>query len=531
MYRILVCDKISDEGVKLLSMEQDFEVDVKTGLKEDELVSIVGDYDAMIVRSATKVTRRVIEAGKKLKVIGRAGTGVDNIDVEAATEKGIVVMNTPGANTIAAAEHAIAMLMSLARKIPQANASMKQGKWEKKKFMGVEVRNKVLGIIGIGRIGSYVAKMAQGLNMEVIAYDPYISEDAATSMGIRLVSLDELLETADFVSIHTPLTSETKYMIDKEKLLKMKKNAFLINCARGGIVKEEDLYEVLSSGHLAGAALDVFEEEPVSPDNPLLKLDNVICTPHIGASTKEAQEVVAIAIAQQIIDYFKRGIIKHAVNVPSIKPELIPKAEPYVKLVNKLGLMVSQIFDGRMEEVEVEYSGEVLEEGIYHALTAAALVGILKPILGNGVNMVNAQYIAKQRGIKVVEKRSGTTEGYVSLIRVTLKGESKQVSVSGTLIKRDAPRIVMVNQFPVEAEPSGYILYFTNYDRPGVIGRIGTILGEAGINIAGMRLGRFKPGEMAVALLNVDDPVPEDILKKIQELPNIIEVKMINLNG
>ena len=531
MYRILVCDKISDEGVKLLSMEQDFEVDVKTGLKEDELVSIVGDYDAMIVRSATKVTRRVIEAGKKLKVIGRAGTGVDNIDVEAATEKGIVVMNTPGANTIAAAEHAIAMLMSLARKIPQANASMKQGKWEKKKFMGVEVRNKVLGIIGIGRIGSYVAKMAQGLNMEVIAYDPYISEDAATSMGIRLVSLDELLETADFVSIHTPLTSETKYMIDKEKLLKMKKNAFLINCARGGIVKEEDLYEVLASGHLAGAALDVFEEEPISPDNPLLKLDNVICTPHIGASTKEAQEVVAIAIAQQIIDYFKRGIIKHAVNVPSIKPELIPKAEPYVKLVNKLGLMVSQIFEGRMEEVEVEYSGEVLEEGIYHALTAAALVGILKPILGNGVNMVNAQYIAKQRGIKVVEKRSGTTEGYVSLIRVTLKGEGKQVSVAGTLIKRDAPRIVMVNQFPVEAEPSGYILYFTNYDRPGVIGRIGTILGEAGINIAGMRLGRFKPGEMAVALLNVDDPVPEEILKKIQELPNIIEVKMINLNG
>ncbi len=530
MYRVLVCDKISDEGVKLLSLEQDFEVDVKTGLKEDELVSIIDNYDAMIVRSATKVTRRIIEAGSRLKVIGRAGTGVDNIDVEAATEKGIVVMNTPGANTVAAAEHAVAMLMALARKIPQANASMKQGKWEKKKFMGVEVRNKVLGIVGIGRIGSYVAKMAQGLNMEVIAYDPYISEEAATSLGVRLVSLDELLETADFVSVHTPLTSETKYLLNKERLLKMKKGAYLVNCARGGIVKEDDLYEVLVSGHLAGAALDVFEEEPVSPDNPLLKLDNVICTPHIGASTREAQEVVAVAIAQQIIDYFKRGIIKHAVNVPSIKPELIPKAEPYLNLATKLGLLVSQIYEGRMEEVEVEYSGEVLEEGIYQALTSAALVGILKPILGNGVNMVNAQYIAKHRGIRVVEKRSKSTEGYVSLIRIYLRGSGEEVSVAGTLIKKDAPRIVMINKFPVEAEPTGYILYFTNYDRPGVIGRIGTILGEAGINIAGMRLGRFKPGEKAVALLNVDDPVPDEVLKRIKELPNIIDVKMVCLD-
>lgn len=512
------------------ALEPDFEVDVKTGLREDEIIAIVDKYDALIVRSATKVTRRIIEAAARLKVIGRAGTGVDNIDVEAATERGIVVMNTPGANTIAAAEHAMAMLMSMARKIPQANASMKEGKWEKKKFMGVEIRNKVLGIIGIGRIGSYVAKMAQGLNMEVIAYDPYISEEAATSMGIRLVSLDELLETADFVSVHTPLTSETKYLLNKERLLKMKKGAYLVNCARGGIVKEDDLYEVLVSGHLAGAALDVFEKEPVDPDNPLLKLDNVICTPHIGASTREAQEVVAIAIAQQIIDFFKRGIIKHAVNVPSIKPELIPKAEPYINLATKLGLMVSQIYEGRMEEVEVEYSGEVLEEGIYRALTAAALTGILKPILGNGVNMVNALYIAKQRGIKVVEKRSDSTEGYVSLIRIILKGEGKSVSVAGTLIKKDAPRIVMVNQFPVEAEPTGYILYLTNYDRPGVIGRIGTILGNAGVNIAGMRLGRFKPGEMAVALINVDDPVPDEILEEIKKLPNIIDVKMVCLD-
>lgn len=530
MYRILVCDKISDEGIKLFNLEDDFEVDVKIGLKEDELVKIIPLYDAMIVRSATKVTRKIIEAAERLKVIGRAGTGVDNIDVEAATEKGIIVMNTPGANTVAAAEHAISMLMAIARKIPQADASMKQGKWEKKKFMGTEIRDKVLGIIGIGRIGSYVAKMAQGLNMEVIAYDPYISEDAARSLGVRLVSLDELLESSDFISIHTPLTPETKYMIDKEALMKMKPTAYLINCARGGIVKEDDLCEVLSAGRIAGAALDVFEEEPLPPGHPLTKLDNVVLTPHIGASTREAQEVVAIAIAQQIIDYFKRGIIKHAVNVPSIKPELLPKAEPYINLAMKLGLFVSQIYEGRMKEVAVEYAGEVLEEGIYPALTAAALVGILKPILGNGVNMVNALYIAKQREIRVVESRSASTEGYISLIRITLRGDQEEVSVSGTLIKKDAPRIVMVNRFPIEAEPSGYMLYFTNYDKPGVIGRIGTLLGEAGINIAGMRLGRFKPGEKAVALLNVDQPIPSEVLDRIRELPNIIEAKMINLN-
>lgn len=530
MFKILVCDKISDEGIKLFKLEENFEVDVKTGLKEDEIIEIIPEYDAMIVRSATKVTRRIIEKAERLKVIGRAGTGVDNIDVEAATEHGIIVMNTPGANTVAAAEHAIAMLLSIARKIPQANASMKEGKWEKKKFMGTEIRNKVLGIIGIGRIGSYVAKMAQGLNMEVIAYDPYISEEAAKNLGVRLVSLDELLETADFVSIHTPLTQETKHLINKEALLKMKTTAYLINCARGGIVKEDDLYEVLSAGRIAGAALDVFEQEPPPPDHPLLKLDNVICTPHIGASTREAQEVVAIAIAQQIIDYFKRGIIKHAVNVPSVKPELIPKAEPYIKLAEKLGLFVSQIHEGRMKEVVVEYSGEVLEEGIYPALTSAALVGILRPILGNGVNMVNSLYIAKQRGIRVTESRSESTEGYISLIRITLKGEDTETSAAGTLIKKDAPRIVMVNRFPIEAEPSGYMLYFTNYDKPGVIGRIGTVLGEAGINIAGMRLGRFKPGEKAVALLNVDQPIPEEVLEKIRSLPNIIEAKMINLN-
>lgn len=530
MIRILIADKIADNGINLLKMEPDFDVHVRTGLKEDELIEIIGDFDALIVRSATKVTRRVLESAKKLRLVGRAGTGVDNIDVEAATERGIIVMNTPGANTVAAAEHAIAMLLSLARKIPQADASMKQGKWDKKSFMGVEIRDKTLGIIGIGRIGSYVAKLAQGLQMRVIAYDPFISEEAAKQMGVTLVSLDELLEISDFVSIHTPLTKETRNLLNKDRLLKMKKGAFLVNCARGGIVNEKDLYEVLTSGHLGGAALDVFEEEPTPPDNPLVKLPNVIATPHIGASTVEAQEVVGVIIAQQVFDYFKRGIIRNAVNVPSIKPELIPKAEPYINLTTKLGLFTVQIFDGRIEEMELEYAGEVLEEGIYPALTSAALVGVLKPILGNGVNMVNASYIAKQRGIKIVEKRSAITEGYVSLIKVILRGTGREVSASGTLIKRDAPRIVMVNGFPIEAEPTGYILYFRNYDRPGVIGKIGTILGDAGINIAGMRLGRFKPGEEAIALLNVDQPVPDEVVAKIRKLPNIIEAKMLNLD-
>ncbi len=530
MIRILIADKISDNAINLLKTDPDFEVHVKTGLKEDELVEIIPDYDAIIVRSATKVTRRVIEAGKKLKLVGRAGTGVDNIDVEAATERGIIVMNTPGANTVAAAEHAIAMLLALARKIPQADASMKQGKWDKKSFMGVEIRDKVLGIIGIGRIGSYVAKLAQGLQMRVIAYDPYISEEAAKQLGVRLVSLDELLSEADFVSIHSPLTKETRHLLNKEKLLKMKKGALLVNCARGGIVVESDLYDVLVSGHLGGAALDVFEEEPPPPDHPLVKLPNVIATPHIGASTFEAQEVVGLIISQQVFDFFKRGIIRNAVNAPSVKPELVPKVEPYVNLISKLGTFVVQLFDGRIDEFEVEYAGEVVEEGLHSLLTNSALAGILKPILGNGVNSINAPYIAKQRGIRVIEKKSQDTEGYVSLIKIVLRSREKEASVCGTLIRKNDPRIVMVNGFPVEAEPRGYILYFRNYDRPGVIGRIGTILGEANINIAGMRLGRFKPGEEAIALLNVDQPVPDDLVKKIAEMPNIIEVKMLALD-
>ncbi|MGB9807187.1 MAG: phosphoglycerate dehydrogenase [Thermosulfidibacteraceae bacterium] len=529
MVKILISDKISDNAINLLKSDPDFEVHVKTGLKEDELVGMIDDYDALIVRSATKVTRRVIEAGHKLKLIGRAGTGVDNIDVEAATERGIIVMNTPGANTIAAAEHAIAMLLALARKIPQADASMKQGKWDKKSFMGVEIRDKVLGIIGIGRIGSYVAKLAQGLQMKVIAYDPYISEEAAKQMGVRLVSLDELLSESDFISIHSPLTRETKHLLNKEKLLKMKKGALLVNCARGGIVVEKDLYEVLVSGHLGGAALDVFEEEPPQ-DYSLVKLPNVIATPHIGASTYEAQEIVGLIISQQVFDYFKRGIIRNAVNAPSVRPELIPKIEPYVGLITKLGSFVVQLFDGRVEEFEIEYAGEVVEEGLYSTLTSSALAGVLKPILGNGVNEINAPYIAKQRGIRVIEKKSRDTEGFASLIKIVLRSKDKEASVCGTLIRKNDPRIVMVNGFPVEAEPRGYILYFKNYDRPGVIGRIGTLLGEANINIAGMRLGRFKPGEEAVALLNVDQPVPDELLKKIEELPNIIEVKMLNLD-
>ncbi len=530
MYKVLVSDKISDSGVKLLKMEPDMEVDVKTGLSPQELKEIIDEYDALVVRSATKVTRDIIEAASRLKVVGRAGTGVDNIDLEAATEKGIVVMNTPGGNTVAAAEHAISMMLSMARKIPQACASMKEGKWEKKKFMGVEVHGKTLGVIGMGRIGSLVAKMGLGLGMRVIACDPYLSQKAAKDMGVTLTDLDTLYAESDFITIHAPLTQETRNMISREAFKKMKEGVMLVNCARGGIVDEEALMEAIQVGKVAGAALDVFATEPPPPDYPLLKLEEVICTPHLGASTREAQEVVAIAIVQQIIDYLKRGIVKNAVNVPSIKPELAAKAEPYIHLAQKLGSFIAQIFEGRMEELVVEYAGEVLEEGIYPTLTSAALAGLLKPILGNGVNMVNAPVIAKQRGIRVVESKSDQSEGYISLIRLILMGDGKETSASGTLIKRDAPRIVMVNGYPIEAEPTGYMLFFTNYDRPGVIGRIGTILGDAGVNIAGMRLGRTQPGELAIAILNVDSPVPEEVMEKIRALPNITFAKLVDLS-
>ncbi len=523
-------DKIAESGMRLLQMEPEVETDVRTGLSTEELKGIIGEYDALIVRSSTKVTRELIECASRMKVVGRAGTGVDNIDVEAATEKGIVVMNTPGGNAVAAAEHAISMLLSMARKIPQACKSMKEGKWDRRSFIGVEVHGKTLGIIGVGRIGSLVAKMAIGLGMKVLATDPYISAKAAKEMGLTLTDLDTLLEGSDFISIHAPLTQETRNMISKEAFRKMKDGVMLVNCSRGGIVDEDALYNAITIGKVAGAALDVYAQEPPPPDYRLLRLNEVVCTPHLGASTKEAQEVVAIAIVQQILDYLKDGVIRNAVNVPSVKPELIPKAEPYIRLTQKLGSFIAQIFEGRMEELVVEYAGEVLEEGIYPALTLAALAGLLRPILGNGVNMVNAPLIAKQRGIRVIESKSEQSEGYISLIRLQLSGDKVETSASGTLIKSDAPRIVMVNGYPIEAEPEGYMLFFTNYDRPGVIGRIGTILGDAGVNIAGMRLGRLKLGDLAIAILNVDSPVPADVLEEIRAMPNITYAKLVDLS-
>ncbi len=349
-------------------------------------------------------------------------------------------------------------------------------------------------------------------------------------MGITLADMDTLLAESDFITIHAPSTKDTKNLISKEAFKKMKEGVMIVNCARGGLIDEQALYEAITIGKVAGAALDVFAKEPPPPDSPLLKLEEVVCTPHLGASTLEAQEVVAMAIVQQIADYLKNGIVRNAVNVPSIKPELMPKAEPYLQLIQKLGSFIAQISEGRMEELVVEYAGEVLAEGIYPALTLAALAGLLEPILGNGVNMVNAPIIAKQRGLRVVESKSDQSEGYISLIRLRLKGDRGETSVAGTLIKRDAPRIVMINGFPIEAEPQGYMLFFTNYDKPGVIGRIGTIMGEGNVNIAGMRLGRTQPGELAIAILNIDSPVPEEIMEKIRSLPNITYAKLVDLS-
>ncbi|MBA3071089.1 MAG: phosphoglycerate dehydrogenase, partial [Nitrospirae bacterium] len=426
----------------------------------------------LVIRSATKVTAEIIEAAKNLKVIGRAGSGLDNVDKAAASKKGIVVMNTPGGNTITTAEHTIALLFSLARMVPQATTSMKAGQWEKKKFMGVELFNKTLGIIGLGSIGNQVAKKAQGLEMVVIAYDPFLSDDKAKASGIEKVSLDELFSRSDFITIHTPLTPETKNLINSETIGKMKKEVRIINCARGGIINEKDLYEALKSGRVAGAALDVFEKEPPE-DFSLIGLDNVICTPHLGAATEEAQENVAIAVAEQIADYLVRGTIRNAVNFPSIPADQVARLQPYLNLAEKLGSFAAQVFEGGITEVTIEYMGDVSELNTA-PVTIAALKGLLTPILEETVNFVNAPFIAKERGIEVKETKSAGAGDYQSMLAIRIKAKDKERYFAGTLFSKKDPRIVQIDNFAVEIMPEGIMLFIYNVDKPGVIGNLGS---------------------------------------------------------
>jgi D-3-phosphoglycerate dehydrogenase len=524
--KVLVSDNISPKGVAILK-KAGLEVDVKTGMKPEELKACIGEYHGLVIRSATKVTAEIVGAAVNLKVIGRAGSGLDNVDKAAASKKGIVVMNTPGGNTITTAEHSVAMLFSVARLIPQATASMKAGKWEKKKFMGVELFNKTLGILGLGNIGTQVAKRAQGLEMNVIAYDPFLSDEKAKTLGIRKVSLEELFELSDFITIHTPMTPETKGIVNAGTIAKMKDGVRIINCARGGIVNEQDLYEALKSGKVAGVALDVFEKEP-PVDNPLLTLDSVVCTPHLGASTEEAQENVALAVAEQIVDYLINGTIRNAVNFPSIPADQVSRLQPYISLAEKLGSFCSQVVEGGVTEITVEYAGDAAE--INSApVTIAAIKGFLSPILLETINFVNAPFIARERGIEVKETKTKDSGDYQSVIGLRIRSEHGESHVAGTLFSKKDPRIILIDDFKVEIVPEGELLLMYNNDKPGVIGNIGTLLGENNINIARMHFGRETAGGTAISVVSIDSTPTPEIMQKIRTLPNILSVRQICL--
>jgi D-3-phosphoglycerate dehydrogenase len=525
--KVLATDNLAEEGIELLRGSPDITVDVRPRLELQELIKRIGEYDALLVRSATKVTKEVIEAGKNLKVIGRAGVGVDNIDVKAASKKGIVVMNTPGGNTISAAEHTMSMLLALSRSIPQANLSLKSKQWEKKKFLGTEVFKKTLGIIGLGRIGGEVAKRAQSFGMEIIAYDPYISKTHARELGVKLVSFPELITQADYITVHVPLTPETKYLINKETISKMKDGVKIINCARGGIIDESALAEAVKSGKVSGAALDVFESEPPF-DSPVLGLENIIVTPHLGASTEEAQINVAREIAMQVLDFLKQGIVRNAVNMPELGPEKMKILGPYIDLCEKLGKLQAQISEGGFTQIDIQYSGEILHYEI-KPLTIALLKGLLEPILEREVNFVNAPLIAEERGIKVTESKVSKVEDFANLIIVQAVTEKGENLVAGTLLSSKEPRLVRIGEFDLDVIPEGYMLLCSNLDKPGVIGKIGTILGNKKINIAGMQVGRKTAGGRALIVINIDCNVPPEVLREIEGIPEIVAVKMINL--
>ncbi|MEE9614573.1 MAG: phosphoglycerate dehydrogenase [Thermodesulfobacteriota bacterium] len=526
--KVLVTDNLSKRAAEILAAAPGIECEVDNTITPEELLERIGDYHALAVRSRTKVTAEVLEKAGNLKVVGRAGIGVDNIDVREATRRGVVVMNTPGGNTVTTAEHAVSMMLALARNIPQATASMKRGEWEKKKFQGTELTGKTLGIVGVGNIGSIVAARAQGLKMNVAAYDPYISEEAADKLGITLVTLDELYKKSDFISIHVPRTKETANLVDAAAFSKMKKGVKLINCARGGIVNETDLFEAIKSGRVAGAALDVFDQEPPPKDNPLLALDEVILSPHLGASTREAQEKVAVAIAEQIADYLTNGTIMNAINVPSVPAELLGSLGPYITLAEKLGSFHGQTLTGAVEEIAVEYSGDVVGYDIA-PVTIACIKGLLDQLLDQHVNFVNAPLVASERGIKVVEVKSSRAIDFASSVTVKVKTKDGESVVEGAIFGKSDLRIVKIDHFLLDAVPEGCLLILHNADKPGVIGDVGTLLGKNKVNIARLHLGRAAVGGEAVSVWNIDTPLSTELTKKLLKLPNIISTRMVQL--
>ena len=524
--RVLVSDKLSKTAVQIFK-DHGIEVDYLPDLGKDKeaLQKAIGGYDGLAIRSATKVTSKLLGDAHKLRVIGRAGIGVDNVDVPAASQRGIIVMNTPFGNSITTAEHAIAMMFAVARQLPAADKSTQAGKWEKNRFMGVEITAKTLGVIGCGNIGSIVAERAIGLKMKVIAFDPFLSEERAMQLGVDKVELDELFRRADFITLHTPLTEKTKNIVDAASIAKMKDGVRIINCARGGLVVEEDLAAAIKSGKVAGAGVDVFVTEPAE-SSPLFGLPNVVCTPHLGAATTEAQENVAIQIAEQMSDYLVNGAVSNALNMPSISAEEAPRLRPFVSLAENLGSFAGQLTESTILGVTIEYAGDVAEMNT-KALTAAMLAGLLRPMLSE-INMVNAPIVARERGMAVDEVRQSQRGAYDTYVRLTVKTEKQERSVAGTVFSDGRPRIIQIKGINLEAGFNPSMLYITNRDKPGFIGRLGTLLGNEKVNIATFNLGRSAPGEDAISLIDVDGPVSEAVLEKVGALEGVVQAKRLS---
>lgn len=526
MLKILISDPMSDECIKILQ-QQGFQVDVKLKLPVEELKKELKSYDALIVRSETKVTKDIIDSTDKLRIIGRAGVGLDNVDVDAASEKGIIVMNSPSGNTISTAEHTVTMILALSRNISRANQSLREGKWDRKSYTGVELYGKVLGVVGLGRIGYEVAKRCLSFGMEVLAFDPFLSVERAKDYDVKLVDLETLFKTSDYITFHTPLTEQTNHLVNKEQIQKMKKGVRLINCARGGIIDEEALYEALKDGKVAGAALDVFEQEPPT-DKKLIVLDNVVATPHLGASTKEAQLNVAIDIAKQVADALLGRGVRNAANMPSIDPESYRFIEPYIRLAEGMGAFCVQIVEGAMTDVSVEYLGEISKYEI-SPVSTAALKGMLAVFLKETVNYINAGIIAKQRGINFNVTKSSQTEEFTNAIKIKIRTDKDELCVIGTLFTKKDPRIVRINKFYIDVTLSNHMVYVSNDDKPGIVGQIGTIMAKNKINIGGMYFGRDKKDGDAITVLNVDTEVSDSILKEVKGANHVTSVRRVEL--
>jgi D-3-phosphoglycerate dehydrogenase len=526
--KVLVTDTLAPQGLEILERARGLDVEYRPGLSPGELEGAIADAHGLVIRSGTKVTADVIEAGRELQVIGRAGIGVDNVDVPAATRRGIVVMNTPGGNNITTAEHAVALIVSLARHIPQATASMKAGKWDKKSFMGTELYNRTIGVIGLGNIGRIVADRARGLGLKVVGHDPFVTDHAAAMLDVELVPFDELLARADILTVHVPRTKETTGLLGAAAFDKVKPGVLVVNAARGGIVDEAALLDALEDGRVGGAALDVFVEEPPSPGHPLVNHPKVICTPHLGASTEQAQVNVSIAVAEQVRDYLLSGLIGNAVNVPSISRELLGEMRPYLDLAIKLGRFQGQLCKGGIDQIEVEYSGDAAQLNVA-PITVAVLKGLLESVTDQ-VNMVNAPVLAQSRGIKVIESKSNTSSDFTSSITTRVKGCLDRL-VEGAIFHGGQPRIVRVDDFMLEAIPEGNTLLIQNHDQPGVVGQVGVLLGEGGVNISRMQLALVRERSEACMLVNVDSPLDDTTLEKLRSLPHMISAQVVDLGS